>query len=246
MDQGKVNRGTPTPVRHTLLSITQSLRLPSICTLCNQFHKSSLAVCSYCIKYIKPLGSTCRYCAYPLPDEGYLVCGQCIKKPPSFDQALIGYVFEEPLRKLLHQFKYHNGLYLTSFLSQLMLQAIEKHSIAGQCLIPVPMHPQRLKQRGFNQAALLAKYLAKKLNLPYDLKSCQKIINTAPQASLDGEERKKNLRQAFHVKPLSYQHIILIDDLLTTGSTANELAQAIKKTGVKKVDVWCCARTVRS
>ncbi|CEG57712.1 ComF family protein [Legionella fallonii] len=231
-------------MRQKLLSIAQTLRLPSICTLCNQFHKSSLAVCSYCAKYIKPLGLACRSCAYPLPDEGYMLCGQCIKKPPAFNNALIHYIFEEPLRSLLHQFKYHNGLYLTSFLGQLMLHSIQKQPIAAQCLIPVPMHPQRLKQRGFNQAVVLAKFLSRKLNLPYDPVSCQKIINTQPQASLDSEQRKKNLRKAFRVHPLPYQHVVLIDDLLTTGSTANELARAIKKTGVKQVDVWCCARTI--
>ncbi len=231
-------------MRQKLLSITQTLRLPSICTLCNQFHKNSLAVCTACVEYIQPLGFACRCCAYPLPDEGYMVCGQCIKKPPAFDNALVHYIFEEPLRSLLHQFKYHNGLYLTSFLGQLMLQAVQKQDVTAQCLIPVPMHPRRLKQRGFNQAVVLAKFLAKKLNLTYDLSSCQKIINTAPQVSLDSEQRKKNLRNAFRVTPLPYQHVVLIDDLLTTGSTANELARAIKKTGVKRVDVWCCARTI--
>lgn len=203
-------------------------------------------MCSYCIEFIRTLGPACRYCAYPLPEDHFLVCGQCIKKPPYFDNALITYVFEEPLRSLLHQFKYHNGLYLSSFLCQLMLNALQKQTMQAQCLIPVPMHPKRLKQRGFNQAAILAKSLARKLNLPYDVTSCQKMINTAPQAGLGGEQRQKNLRGAFHCKPLSYQHVIIIDDLLTTGCTANELARTIKNTGVKQVDIWCCARTISS
>ena len=233
-------------MRQMLFSITQTLRLPTICILCNQFHKSSLAVCSFCTEFIKPLGPACQHCAHPLPDASYLICGQCIKKPPHFDRALISYIFEEPLRSLLHHFKYYNGLYLSSFLSQLMLQAIQKQSITAECLIPVPMHPKRIKQRGFNQAAILAKRLARQLNLPYDVKSCQKIINTSPQASLDSEHRRKNLRHAFHVTPLPYQHVILVDDLLTTGCTANELAYTLKKTGVQKVDIWCCARTVKN
>ena len=113
-----------------------------------------------------------------------------------------------------------------------------------QCIIPVPMHPQRIKLRGFNHAAILARSLAKKLQLPCDVTSCQKIINTAAQASLDGEQRQKNLRHAFRTKKLPFQHVALIDDFLTTGSTANELALTLKQAGVKKVDVWCCARTV--
>lgn len=227
-----------------LLSITQSLRLPSICILCNQFHKSSTAVCSYCSSFIKPLGPACRNCAYPLPDSTYFKCGQCIKNPPSFDTAYIAYRFEEPLRSLLLRFKYHNSLYLGAFLSQLMINAIPQTTMSSQCLIPVPMHPGRLKKRGFNQAVVLTRLLARRLNLPYDLESCTKIINTAPQASLDGKQRQTNLRKAFHTKPLPYQHIILVDDLLTTGSTANEVAKTLKKSGVQQVDIWCCARAV--
>lgn len=173
-----------------------------------------------------------------------MICGHCIKNPPHFDQAIIGYTFDEPLRGLLHQFKYHNGLYLGNFLAHLMLHAFQKKPEHPQCLIPVPMHPQRIKQRGFNQAAILAKILAKKLNLPVDLTSCNKRINTTPQASLNGEQRQKNLRKAFYSTPLIYDHVTLVDDLLTTGSTANELALTLKKAGVKRVDIWCCARAI--
>jgi len=231
-------------VRQKLLSVTQSIRLPSICIICNQFHKSSLAVCSYCIELITPLGPACRHCAYPLPDESYLICGACIKKPPHFERTLINYKFAEPLRSLLHHFKYRNGLYLASFLCHLMLNALQNNDCRPQCIIPVPMHPKRIRQRGFNQAAVLAQFLAKRLDLPCDLHSCRKIKNTAPQASLDGEQRQKNLRHAFHTAPLRYQHIALVDDLLTTGCTANELALTLKKSGVQQVDIWCCARTV--
>lgn len=203
-----------------------------------------MAVCVHCIELMTPLGPACRHCAYPLPDIHYLMCGHCIKKPPYFDRAFIYYIFEEPLRSLLHQFKYHNGLYLSSFLSHLILKSISNDTKLPQCLIPVPMHPQRIRLRGFNQAAILARSLAKKLHLPCDLSSCQKIINSAPQASLDSEQRRKNLHHAFKIRKLPYQHVAIVDDLLTTGCTANELAFTLKKSGVKQVDVWCCARTV--
>ncbi|ARB92218.1 amidophosphoribosyltransferase [Legionella longbeachae] len=190
------------------------------------------------------LGPGCHHCAYPLPDTQFLVCGHCIKNPPSFDRAFIKYTFEEPLRTLLHQFKYHNGLYLTSFLSYLIFKSLSSQVEMPQCLIPVPMHPQRIKRRGFNQAAILARSLAKKFKLPCDLFSCQKTLNTKPQAGLDEKQRKINLRSAFVTHQLPYQHVAIIDDLLTTGNTANELAYTLKKSGVKQVDVWCCARTI--
>lgn len=231
-------------MRQKIWSLTQSLRIYSICILCKQYHNDKMAVCSHCIELMPLLGPGCHHCAYPLPDTQFLVCGHCIKNPPSFDRAFIKYTFEEPLRTLLHQFKYHNGLYLTSFLSYLIFKSLSSQAEMPQCLIPVPMHPQRIKRRGFNQAAILARSLAKKFKLPCDLFSCQKTLNTKPQAGLDEKQRKINLRSAFVTHQLPYQHVAIIDDLLTTGNTANELAYTLKKSGVKQVDVWCCARTI--
>lgn len=192
------------------------------------------------------LGPKCTYCAYPLVDASYPICGLCIKKKPHFDRAFIHYAFEEPLRSLIHQFKYQKGFFLSSFLSHLMLHSLEVADNRPECLIPVPMHAQRMKRRGFNQAAVLTQALAKYLRLPYDFTSCQKIRNTLPQVHLDKKERKRNLRLAFKVKKLPYRHVALVDDLLTTGCTANELAYTLKQSGVEQVDVWCCARTIVS
>jgi len=232
-------------MRQKIASIAQMLRLPAICVLCNQYHQSRLAVCADCNQFFKPLGPCCRFCALPLPDGNFMVCGQCCKKKPFFDQAIAAWRFEEPFRSLVHQFKYHDGLYLRNFLATSMLQNMPADIHKTQCLMPVPMHPKRLRHRGFNQAAELAKYLAQILKLPCDLSSCQKILNTAPQAELNGKQRQQNLRGAFVVQPHQYQHITLVDDLLTTGSTANELARALKKQGAVQVDVWCCARVVK-
>lgn len=220
------------------------LRLPSVCVLCHRYHQEPLAVCQLCSDLFKKIGPACSYCAYPLPDETFLVCGLCCKEKPLFDKAVIGYVFEEPLRTLLHDFKYKEAFYLRSLLVKLMVETLTGDNLQTQCLVPVPLHPKRLRQRGFNQAAELCKLLAKKLNLNYDLNLCKKLIHTEAQVSLASKQRRKNLRQAFQSKPSHYQHITLIDDLMTTGSTANELARAFKQQGVARVDLWCCARTV--
>ncbi|MDI9819092.1 ComF family protein [Tatlockia sp. PL877] len=225
-----------------IISITQMLRLPSVCVLCNQYHHQPYAVCQACCEFFKAIGPACRYCAFPLPDENFLVCGQCSRLKPAFDRTFVAYRFEEPLRNLLHEYKYHGGLYLRNFLVKLMLDAIANTPITTQCLIPVPLHPKRLKQRGFNQAAEFSKLLAKHLNVPCALTICKKIRHTQPQVNLSGKERKQNLHHAFQVKATAYQHVTLVDDLLTTGSTVNELASLLKKQGVSQVDVWCCAR----
>ena len=229
-------------MRHRMVSISQWFQLPSICALCNQYHRGRLAVCAECLELLTPIGPACYHCALPLPDDDFLVCGHCCKKKPYFHHVIAAYRFEEPLRTLLHEFKYHDGLYLSSFLATLILNAIPTDAAKTQCLIPVPMHPKRLRQRGFNHAAELAKQLGRALKLPYKLSQCKKIINTVPQVSLNERQRQQNLRNAFLAEPLPYQHVTLIDDLLTTGSTANELAKILKKQGVARVDVWCCAR----
>lgn len=196
------------------------------------------------MQFIKPLGSACLSCALPLPDTHYSLCGLCIKKHPHFDATYVAYTFEEPLRGLMHQFKYQQGLFLSSFLVELMLHALPLSTLQAECLIPVPMHPARLKKRGFNQAVVLTKLLAKKLQLPYELHSCKKIINTHAQASLDAKNRESNLKHSFYCTPLPYTRVLVVDDLITTGATANELAKALKSKGVSRVDIACCARTI--
>jgi len=231
-------------MRQLLSSISQKLRLPTLCELCRQYHRDAESVCDPCISQLDTLGPSCIYCAHPLDNADFLYCGQCCKEPPYFDQAVIGYPYKEPLRTLIHQFKFGNKLYLGSFLAIIMEHRISKSETKPQCLIPVPLHDKRLKKRGYNQAAVLTKLLAKKIQIPYQLNSCRKIINTVPQAESAQQKRKTNLKKAFKVKTVPYQHIALVDDLLTTGSTANELAKCFKKAGVKQVDIWCCARTV--
>lgn len=228
-------------------SVTQwlkQLRFPRVCVLCNHYHTDDKAVCNHCHAYLTPLPSACTSCAEPLPVGDFMICGACIKARPMVDYAFAPYLFEEPLRTLLHEFKYHQGLYLVSFLAQLILNNLPAKAMQTDCLIPVPMHPKRLRDRGFNQAAELAKFIGNALNLPYKTNLCQKIIHTQPQAGLNAAEREKNLSDVFQAKPSEYQRITLIDDLLTTGNTVNQLAKAFKKQGVSYVAVWCCARAI--
>lgn len=232
-------------MRQKIASITQMLRLPVVCVLCYQYHRQPTALCELCLNSFKQLGSACRYCALPLPDSKFLICGFCCKEKPFIDATYSAYLFEEPLRTLLHDFKYKEALYLRSSLVQLMLDALpENGQFQSQCLVPVPLHPKRLRQRGFNQAAELAKLLAKKLKMAFEADLCKKIIHTPPQVSLDGLQRRQNLRHVFATGPVKYQCITLIDDLMTTGSTANELARILKQKGATQVNLWCCARAI--
>jgi ComF family protein len=216
-------------------------KLPSICFLCNQYHRENDAICAECSNFFQTLGHACDYCAKPLPNIENTICNACSLNKPFVDKVFTAYLFEEPLRTLLHEFKYHNGLFLASLLTKLMLKApIDKDKIG--CLMPIPLHHKKLKERGFNQAAILAVNLSKIINVPYDINSTQKTRGTRAQAGLKAEERGINLQNAFVSEKQSYKQITLVDDLLTTGSTANELAKTLKEQGAEKVYLWCCAR----
>ncbi|PJD96039.1 MAG: amidophosphoribosyltransferase [Legionella sp.] len=234
-------------MRHKLSSIAQKMHLPTLCVLCRQFHKDNMAVCKDCIAFFPTLTHGCSLCAYPLPQSHHPICGHCIKNPPWFNQTITMYPFIEPLRGLLHRFKYKNGLYLSSFFGQLILNGWQKRQTPlPQCFIPVPMHPKKIRTRGFNQTVLLARFLSRQLHIPYYLDLCQKTIHTQPQMELDKRKRASNMQQAFRVNPQHHTHIALIDDLLTTGNTANQLAKQFKQAGAQTVEVWCSARAINS
>jgi len=231
-------------VRKLINSITQMRFLASVCVLCNQKHFDSFPVCDSCQLLLTPLGTACQFCANPLTDERLLICGQCIKEKPFIDKAIIPYQFSDIFRYLLHQFKYQKAIYLSQFFAELMLRELKKTKLDIDCLMPIPMHPARLKERGFNQTVLLTKYLSKKLNIPYDLKACIKHKDTQAQANLNADNRKKNIKDSFSLLKLSHKKIMLIDDLFTTGSTANELAKTLKKAGAEEVILCCLGRTL--
>lgn len=226
-------------------SITQFMRIPACCPLCQQLHRSKHIVCSNCQQSLLPINNPCRCCAASLNDVKGGLCGRCIKQPPAFDRIFCHYQFDDVIRLLLHRYKYQNALYLRDFLAQMILDALTEMRQYPECLIPVPLHPARMKERGFNQSAELTKRLAKKLHIPSVLNLCSKEKHTPAQVKLDARQRQRNLENAFSCKPSPYRHIAIIDDLLTTGSTVQALASVLKRKGVQRVDVWCCARTPR-
>lgn len=226
------------------INIPQLLNIPAVCVLCKHYHSSRDSLCTQCMQQLKPLPCGCLRCALPLPLDQAGLCGQCIQKYPAIDQVICAYEYQHPLRFLIHAFKYRQALNLTHLMAQLMMHAQSSITHAPQCLVPMPLHPKKIRMRGFNQSQVLARSLGKMMNVPVRTRMCSKVKVTAPQAQLSAEERQKNVLGAFKVKSNSPAHITLIDDLLTTGNTANELAKTFKAAGVERVDLWCIARTV--
>ncbi len=223
----------------------QWLGIKAICALCGHYHDNHTVLCDFCIHLLIPIKYSCKYCMQPLVDDKLLICGYCIKKRPYFDRIITNYLFIEPLRTLLHDFKYNHALYLRDFFAQLMLKNQQIYTIdPPDCLIPMPLHKKRIKSRGFNQAAEITKLLSKALKIAYNNNICKKILHTAPQVGLTAVQRYKNLQNSFIVKKSQYKYVVIVDDLVTTGSTANELAKVCKQSGIERVDIWCCARAI--
>jgi ComF family protein len=147
------------------------------------------------------------------------------------------------MRFLVTQLKFNRQYMHARLLGSLLAEHVSACAELPNCLIPVPLHPKRYRERGFNQSIEIARHLSKQLHVPLDLHSCTRRRDTAHQAELPAKQRLKNMRGAFEiVAPLRYQHAAIIDDVMTTGATVSALAHALKSQGVNRVDVWVCAR----
>lgn len=216
--------------------------MPIPCRLCGTLCKFH-GLCAACINDLPLLGAACPRCAMPTTESQ--LCGQCITTPPDQDLSFSLFRYQGQVKRLMADFKYHDKLFLSQLFSHLMTQHLKQRNLP-QCLIPIPLHFKRLRQRGYNQSFELAKALSKQLSIPASNRFLKRILNTAPQASLPFTQRKKNIQNAFAVlPPASLSHIALIDDVLTTGHTASTAAKLLRQNGVKTIEVWTIARTIR-
>ena len=171
-------------------------------------------------------------------------CQSCRESPPAFDCVLSPYAFEGTLARAICLFKYRKCVALARPLAELMLVCKDKLP-AVDLVLPVPLHPKRLRAREFNQSLLLADQIATRLGLPLSLHHLRRIRATPPQTELRRSARAENVKRAFapyQANALKDQRVLLIDDVLTTGATVNECAKALRQSGAKAVVVWTLAR----
>jgi len=216
--------------------------------LCGVNCGSGRNLCHSCEADIRINNSACICCAIPLaaPNQGQL-CGQCLQKTPEYDAAWSPFVYAQPLEWMIHQLKFNAKLFYANILSDLALSHLPDLDDRPDCIIPVPLHAKRIKERGFNQALELVKPLANKLSIPIDIKNCFRQKYTTAQTDLNAKCRRQNIKDAFVFNNSHrYRYIVLFDDVITTGSTMGELAKTIKYQGVERVDVWSLARAEKS
>jgi ComF family protein len=228
-----------------MLSIAHCLTLPRICLFCDLPYKKTMPICPACEKKMTPLPALCYFCSEPTLDASCHLCLECQYQASNIRRIFVFYEYKEPLRTLITDFKFHHGYDLLSYLSELFLSQLPAEAKQTQCLIPVPLHRKKQAKRGYHQTHMLAKSLGKKLKIPVSLRYCQKIIETASQSQLNRQERQQNLKDAFQFLKPPFQKITLIDDIITTGSTIQTVAQGFQKLGVEQIDVWCLAKSIK-
>jgi len=212
------------------------------CVLCCCMSHDGLwcAACDAAMPYFN--SPHCPVCA--LPTLSGEVCGHCLTDPPLFSRttALFGYTF--PLDKLIQGMKYGEQLALAHAFAKKLVQRIDKGNLPDY-VIAMPLHPAKLRERGFNQSLLLAATIARELKLKLLPDACRRVRDTPPQSALPWKERKKNVRNAFSCEmDLAGKRIALVDDVLTTGASVNALAEAVSKRGAIQISAWVVARTL--
>jgi len=233
---------------------------PPRCPLCGRFLHGRRGArdgktpffCPDCLEGFKAIGSPrCSLCGRPFPPhpgEDHS-CEACLRNPPLFEAATGPYVYEGPLMEAIHLFKYGKKASLARPLGLLLARYGERQfkGKGDMVIMPVPLHPRRLRERGFNQSLLLARHVAGRLESDLDFLSLRRVRYTLPQTGLGKEARKMNVRRAFEVRgcgTIQGRAVLLVDDVATTGNTLNECARVLKKAGATTVRCLVLAQTM--
>lgn len=222
---------------------------PGNCVLCRRPSRRTIDLCPSCEEAFTCNERACRVCAGPLLASATdRVCGRCIASPPPWTRTLAPFTYAQPLTGVIEGLKSGNGLRQARILGTLLSASAKAAYDSGdlpEALVPVPLTRRRLRQRGFNQAALLARSTARLLGLPSLPRHLARVRNTPPQRSLPRSARLTNVRRAFAVKRrVAYRLIALVDDVSTTGATAHAASTALLAGGAEEVHVWVAAKAL--
>lgn len=220
---------------------------PQFCLLCQLRSHSPLPLCAECFACLQGNDHACERCALPLSSEAGGLCSQCVAQPPAFDSVIAPLLYEPHIALLISRWKFQRERRLTRLLA-LLWQSWVIPPTDRDLLLPVPLHWRRLLWRGFNQATLLGFAIRAREpqlgSLPLRTDILQRRRATPAQARLNAEQRGANLQAAFRIRgDVRGLRVAVIDDVMTTGATADAIAQALKAAGAADVQLWCLART---
>jgi ComF family protein len=244
-------------ILHPLVDSLASVFFPATCALCRKVVEtiSSGVVCQACWQTIRRFeGVVCAQCGYGFPsrniESARPLCGGCRRGLFTFDFGRAYSPFEDPLKEIIHQFKYRSHRSLARPLSELLFSVYRSHEedYSSDLIVPVPLHKSRERTRGFNQAFELSKPFGRMVRIPVSTSVLVRVRPTKVQAGLSRRERRLNVAGAFQLsqtKPIEDKALLLVDDVFTTGATLNECAKILKRNGARRVNVLTLARVVR-
>ena len=219
------------------------------CLLCDGPSHRALALCEDCEAELPWLSGQCRQCALPMPNHQTL-CADCTDNPPLFSQVVTPLQFDFPIDTLISRFKYQQRWPYGRLLSALLVQYVTYYFDEGgqrpDLILAVPLAKRRQRQRGYNQAQMICDWLGKALGLHNPQQLLLRTRETVSQQGLSAKARRDNLHNAFQLTDptqVSNKHIVLVDDVLTTGTTCSIISGLLLKHGATRVDVYCLART---
>lgn len=222
--------------------------LPPHCLLCGARGARDRDLCAGCAGDLERNRTCCPRCAVPLAAPA-AQCGECLRRPAPFERAFAPYVYGHPLDLLVGKLKFGRSLAAGRVLAELWIDAIAGDAPARpELLVPVPLHAARLRERGYNQVLELARPLSAALRIPLAADLLVRTRATAAQAELDAGARRRNLRGAFASVAATLPggalpaHVVVLDDVMTTGATLRECARVLRRAGVARVDAWALAR----
>jgi len=211
------------------------------CPLCGAACRA--LICRGCEDDLPRLGSVCTRCGLPSPIS---VCIACQVNAPRWERLVAPFSFTYPIDRIIHQFKYLGSVFWRGFLSaEMARRGLALNIPLPEVLIPVPAHPRRLAERGFNQAVELARGIGRELDIPVLTDTVRRIGLHPPQVGLNAIQRRRNVCGAFSTsgRDFAVGKVGIVDDILTTGATAGELVRLLQRAGVAQVQVWVVART---
>ncbi|HJN53273.1 MAG: ComF family protein [Pseudomonadales bacterium] len=218
---------------------------PGTCVLCDAASHRNLDLCEGCEGDLPRLTDVCLRCSIPLLPAQTL-CGRCFGDPPPFERSVALYRYVPPIDQLIIDFKYNRKLLIGKVLGYLLARKLDDLYVdsAPDLLIPVPLHPKRLRDRGFNQALEIADVISDCCRIPIDNRCCRRVKHTDAQRNLSAKQRQRNISNAFRVdREIAARKVAIVDDVVTTGATVTELSKTLLRNGVEEVHVWAVART---
>ena len=218
------------------------IRTQKNCLLCGT--NTGEDFCAACYRDLPQLPvNHCPVCLWPVPTGE--ICGSCLKKPPAFTRTLAALRYTFPADALIHALKYQTNLAIAPVLAKLFIARLKTLEKMPDIIVPMPLHPIRLRERGFNQAMEISRTIAKQTGIALLPDSCSRVKHTPPQTGLPWKERQKNIRRAFSCKmDVAGKHVAIVDDVMTTGTTLNELAKVLRRQGASEISNWVIARTL--